>query len=64
VVDARMPQHGHGMETKPKLREGEPVDGIYLTDGFKFHMPGEWTVTVAVTGPLGEDTTTFLYDMP
>lgn len=47
-VDARMPAHGHGMETAP---ETEPArGGGYLTRGMKFHMPGEWTVLVQIGG--------------
>ena len=38
-------------------------DGIYISDGFKFHMGGAWTVTVEVQGPRGEDRTSFVYEM-
>jgi hypothetical protein len=85
-LDARMPQHNHGMMTDPVMRpgdctpvEGEAADpgekkgrakpvclhegGIYRSDGFKFHMGGEWTIIVDVDGPIGPDRTTFVYDM-
>jgi len=48
---------------------GEPVDqpcphagGRYRTEGFKFHMPGSWTITVSVQGPRGTDTTSVVYE--
>ncbi len=65
-VDARMPQHGHGMATRPVddpgvcTGSGDAMtcthpDGIYVTRGMKFHMPGEWTLTISVEGPSGHD---------
>jgi hypothetical protein len=66
-VDARMPEHGHGMATKPEPDpgacavgpEGAPVcthpGGRYLTRGMKLHMPGKWVFTFDVTGPAGSD---------
>jgi len=47
VVDARMPQHQHGMNVLPGL-SAEP-DGGYTARGLLFHMPGAWTVTVDVS---------------
>lgn len=73
TIDARMPQHNHGMETKPVPREvvcdapgprGCPhPDGVYVSDGFKFHMAGSWTVLVDVNGPVGLDSTSFVVDV-
>ncbi len=38
ALDARMPQHGHGMRREPRVeRLGE---GHYHVDGIQFHMPG------------------------
>jgi hypothetical protein len=62
-IDARMPQHGHGMATRPEDDPGEcdaagkcrHPGGVYRTRGMKFHMPGDWTVTFDVVGPAGED---------
>ena len=61
-VDARMPQHGHGMTTRPVADPGNCTagicrhpNGIYRMDGMKFHMQGEWTLTFAVDGPAGPD---------
>lgn len=62
TVDATMPQHGHGMVTRPEADPGvcDPAPcrhpgGVYTMRGMKFHMPGEWTVHFAVKGPAGED---------
>ena len=71
TVDATMPHHGHGMETRPLPdpgvcpEEGRCVHegGVYTTRGFKFHMRGPWTVTVDVEGPRGFDNTSFVYDL-
>jgi len=70
-LDARMPQHDHGMMTDPIDDPGvcddqgtcRNPDGVYTTRGFKFHMGGEWTILVSVEGPLGPDNTSFVYEM-
>jgi hypothetical protein len=71
TLDARMPQHGHGMETKPVQDEGTCTGdvcthpgGRYRAEGFKFHMPGAWTVTIDVVGPRGPDNTSFVVELP
>ncbi|MEZ4318552.1 MAG: FixH family protein [Myxococcota bacterium] len=69
VLDARMPQHDHGMMTQPKLEPGDcvpdgpctHVGGVYTAAGFKFHMGGAWTLSVDVNGPSGTDRATFIY---
>ncbi len=40
VVDARMPQHRHGMNRKPIKTKLAP--GKYRVEGMLFHMPGSW----------------------
>lgn len=61
-VDARMPQHGHGMATRPEADPGTCAPtcthpgGKYVTSGMKFHMPGDWVVSVSVAGERGHDT--------
>jgi hypothetical protein len=70
-LDARMPQHGHGMQTDPVADPGvcdangkcKHPGGHYHVDGFKFHMAGDWTITVDVNGPEGPDSTSFVYGM-
>lgn len=64
TLDARMPQHDHGMETRPVMRDGVDEAGWYVADGFKFHMGGDWTLYVRIEGPGGPDSTTFVYGVP
>lgn len=40
TLDATMPEHGHGMMTRPLHRE--LGGGRYLTEGMKLHMHGRW----------------------
>ncbi|MBA2320862.1 MAG: FixH family protein [Deltaproteobacteria bacterium] len=72
-LDARMPQHNHGMMTDPVDDPGHcdaagakctHPGGVYEASGFKFHMGGEWTITVDVVGPRGPDSTSFVYSQP
>lgn len=45
-VDARMPQHGHGMNYKPRL---SPQNLKQIkAEGMLFHMPGLWEIIVDV----------------
>ncbi len=45
-IDADMPAHGHGMNTKPRLTS--LGDGKWRAEGMLFHMPGEWELYVYV----------------
>lgn len=71
TLDATMPHHGHGMETRPIPDPGECPEegrclhpgGVYTSRGFKFHMRGPWTLTVEIEGPRGFDNTSFVYDL-
>lgn len=54
-IDARMPQHGHGMPTRPEDDPGPHAGGVYVTRGMKFHMQGDWVVAFDVIGPAGPD---------
>ena len=40
VVDARMPEHRHGMNYKAQVTSGSA--GHYRASGLMFHMPGRW----------------------
>lgn len=40
AVDARMPEHGHGMNYKAAVKS--LGDGRFQADGLMFHMPGRW----------------------
>jgi len=39
-VDARMPEHRHGMNYRPTVAAVGP--GRYVAEGLMFHMPGRW----------------------
>ena len=42
--DAVMPEHRHGMVTRPKVSAAK--DGEYLIRGVKLHMAGDWKFTI------------------
>ena len=58
IVDGDMPQHGHGLPTRPQVTEylGE---GDYRVEGLKFHMPGWWIVEFDVAADGMSDHVTF-----
>lgn len=57
-VDGGMPQHGHGLPTRPQVTRELP-DGGYLIEGMKFSMTGWWEIKLAIDGPEGADRVTF-----
>ncbi|MEY4632009.1 MAG: hypothetical protein RIQ81_2129 [Pseudomonadota bacterium] len=46
--DARMPEHNHGMVTKPVVKSDSA--GQFSVDGVKLHMPGKWVLDFVVSG--------------
>jgi hypothetical protein len=58
TVDGGMPQHGHGLPTRPRVTQ-ELADGIYLIEGMKFSMTGWWELKLAIDGAEGADKVTF-----
>lgn len=58
TVDGGMPQHGHGLPTKPRVST-ELESGTYRLDGMKFSMTGWWVINLGIQGPQGADTVTF-----
>jgi hypothetical protein len=58
AVDGGMPQHGHGLPTRPQVTR-EVADGTYLMEGMKFSMTGWWEVKLAVQAEQGADTAVF-----
>jgi hypothetical protein len=58
TVDGGMPQHGHGLPTKPRV-SSELESGTYRLDGMKFSMTGWWVIKLHIQGPEGADTVTF-----
>ncbi len=57
-VDGGMPQHGHGLPTRPRVTSNLG-DGMYEIEGVRFNMGGWWEFTLAIAGPGGADTVTF-----
>ena len=47
ALAAGMAQHGHGMETRPRVVEVLP-DGRHVVGGMKFNMAGAWQVRVEI----------------
>lgn len=58
TVDGGMPQHGHGLPTRPQVTQALP-DGTYLIEGMKFSMTGWWEIKLAIDGPEGSDEVSF-----
>ena len=62
TVDGGMPQHGHGLPTKPRARAASDA-GQYVVDGVKFNMGGWWVLSFAVRSAAGNDTVHFNLDI-
>ena len=58
TVDGGMPQHGHGLPTKPLVTK-QLGNGDYLVEGMKFNMGGWWVVKFRVNAMLGADSLVF-----
>ena len=58
TVDGGMPQHGHGLPTKPVVSQ-HLGDGKHVIDGMKFNMGGWWVVKLEIDGAQGTDVVTF-----
>ena len=58
AVDGGMPQHGHGLPTRPQVTPAA-ADGTYLLEGMKFSMTGWWEIKLAIQSPEGADKVTF-----
>lgn len=57
TVDARMPEHNHGMTLEPRVvSEGE---GRFRVEGLLFHMPGRWELYVDITRGTEMERATF-----
>ena len=57
-VDGGMPQHGHGLPTRPQVTQ-ELVDGTYVIEGMKFSMTGWWEIKLAIQTADTTDKVTF-----
>jgi YtkA-like protein len=58
TVDGDMPQHGHGLPTRPQVTS-ELGGGDYLVEGMKFHMTGWWVVDFQIDSAGQHDTVRF-----
>ena len=58
AVDGGMPQHGHGLPTKPRVTR-DLGNGDHLVDGMKFNMGGWWVVKFHIASTSGTDTVVF-----
>jgi hypothetical protein len=57
-VDGGMPQHGHGLPTKPQVT-AVLGQGDHLVEGMKFNMGGWWVVKFRIAAAAGADTVVF-----
>jgi hypothetical protein len=57
-VDGGMPQHGHGLPTKPQVTR-QLGHGDHLVEGMKFNMGGWWVVKFHVRSAAGPDSLVF-----
>ena len=58
TVDGGMPQHGHGLPTKPQVTRSLG-NGDHLVEGIKFNMGGWWVVKFHVSSAAGNDSLVF-----
>ena len=58
AVDGGMPQHGHGLPTKPRVTR-DLGNGDHLVEGMKFNMGGWWVVKFRVASQAGRDSLVF-----
>jgi hypothetical protein len=58
AVDGGMPQHGHGLPTKPRVTRALG-NGDHLVEGLKFNMDGWWVVKFRVAAAAGSDSVVF-----
>jgi YtkA-like len=58
TVDGDMPQHGHGLPTRPQVTENLG-NGDYLVEGMKFQMGGWWVMDFTITADGQSDAVHF-----
>ena len=57
-IDGGMPQHGHGLPTRPRVTRALG-NGLYEIEGVRFNMGGWWEFKLAVKTDSGADVITF-----
>jgi hypothetical protein len=58
AIDGGMPQHGHGLPTKPRATRALG-HGDHVIEGMKFNMGGWWVVKFRVAAAQGADSVVF-----
>jgi hypothetical protein len=58
TVDGDMPQHGHGLPTRPQVTQNLG-NGDYLVEGLRFQMGGWWVMDFTITADGQTDTVQF-----
>src|SRR4029078_8968634 len=61
-IDGGMPQHGHGLPTRPRVTRNLG-EGSYEIEGVRFNMGGWWEFKLAIAGSRGADTVIFNLDL-
>jgi hypothetical protein len=62
TVDGGMPQHRHGLPTKPRVTRNHG-SGMYDVEGMKFNMGGWWVVKFGIATEAGRDSIVFNLDL-
>ena len=57
-VDGGMPEHGHGLPTRPRVTRALG-GGVYEIEGLRFNMGGWWELKLAIEAADGADSVTF-----
>ena len=57
-IDGGMPQHGHGLPTRPRVTRALG-DGLYEIEGVRFNMGGWWEFRLAIHAASRSDVVTF-----
>jgi len=55
TVEGGMPAHDHGLPTRPRITE-ELGEGFYRLGGMRFHMQGEWEISIEIKDAGKTDT--------
>lgn len=58
TIDGGMPQHGHGLPTRPRVTQ-ELAPGTYLLEGMKFSMTGWWDLRLDIEADGARDKAVF-----
>lgn len=62
AVDGGMPQHGHGLPTRPRVTRSLG-GGSYQVEGVRFNMGGWWELKFRIDSAAGTDSVVFNLDL-